>query len=82
MAVDENTGNIIEPKCPKCGESIEYLDYECQEYDWGYYGGDGDWTCKGPDGIVPHTLIFTCPQCGAEVANTTDEADAILKYIE
>lgn len=81
MAVDENTGQIKLPKCPKCGVAIEGgLRYSIKEIDFGTYYGDQDW--RADNGHAPEwdTLEMVCPNCGEVIARTVEEADAILEY--
>jgi uncharacterized protein (UPF0212 family) len=71
------------PKCPKCGNEIDYLVCGCEEIstyivrlnesrealEWERVDCE---TLEDPD-------IYTCPECGTEIAHHYSEAVAFLK---
>jgi len=71
------------PKCPKCEKEIDCLTYECEEIstyivrlspsgerlEWERVDSE---TLENPD-------IYTCPECGEEIAHHYSEAVAFLK---
>ena len=60
------------PKCPKCGEEIDYLDYECEEvsvYEVRLSPSGDSLEWKRVDYVTVEKFnAYTCPECGAEIA--------------
>jgi len=60
------------PRCPNCGEELEYMEYVNLSVSWGtfdrYYEYDSD-------DARELECIYRCPSCGTIIANS--EADAI-----
>lgn len=73
---------LIMAKCPHCDLEIDHVDYDCQEYDYGRFFGNGEWSCKGPGDIVEGTLVFTCPECGEEIVGGIEAIDALFAQDE
>jgi uncharacterized protein (UPF0212 family) len=71
------------PKCPKCEEEIDYLEYECEEVSiyivrLSPSGERLEWERVDSE-TVEESDTYTCPECGAEIAHDYSEAVAFLK---
>jgi len=66
------------PRCPECGEELDYLEcYTTAKYE---YDGEEFEYIEMADGWEEYgDYLFVCPECGAELAWSVEEATAILK---
>ncbi len=63
----------IVAKCPLCGEEIEYL-IKREQFETVVYPDGGE----SPDELDPEDVFYVCEYCKDEVAQTKEQALAIL----
>jgi len=85
MEVEEKIAVALHPpRCPQCGEELDYLDYfayaavksqlEIDE------GGEADWDAMEIlDDTWPGSIEYQCPVCGIVMFHDDDSAVRFLK---
>jgi len=66
-------------KCPKCGEEIDYLTFECIEYgELFVVKGEPEYNFFADEG-GDVAFKFFCPECGELLFEDPEEAEASLR---
>jgi predicted RNA-binding Zn-ribbon protein involved in translation (DUF1610 family) len=69
------------PRCPECGEEISYLFNVCEEVCRYVFELDDDGCPRyeHDDAWEGDWSVYECPNCGAELFHSEEEAEAFLK---